>query len=448
MAVQMATTHNVSGLYVCGLCKAEYARADYLIRHVRSHTRQRPFVCSVCAKGFGRRDLLKRHMAIHNANNNGHQSGYAGTGLQKGQHGHRVHQACRPCAEKKLKCADEKPCQRCREKNILCEFDYGGQGLAQNVSINLSASHTFTPFSSKMVEPQEEESSLDFDDNSVNRVATQHPIPAEMPPTAARSTHDLSMPRQEPIARDILGDTLNFPPMGTYLQYDNDLTLEDLDFSFLNDLGPSRVPSPLPIALLSDPTPQQLTTSVGAEAYKHSSALTAWNPSKDDNYDQEQQEQQDLILAQNVGPSPYNAESSHGRAIPKKELFHTARDRVLAMIVRIISGATSNRIVASFPSLDILRDLIHYALIHMRERQVANFIHVPSFDINKQRPELLGAIIAYGSVTSPSPALRKFGYALQETIRVAINQLVSRLLQQLLVHGGSLIPRSEKTVQP
>ena len=314
----------------------------------------------------------------------------------------------------------------------MCESDSSGQGLAQNMSTDLSAPQSFVPFSGTMLETQEEGNSLDFDDNAAVQEEIQHPIPAETSSIVAYSAHDSSMPRQEPVARDILGDTLNFPPMGTDIQYDNDSVLEDLDFCFLYDLGSSRVTSPLPLALPWDPSLRQSTMSVGAEAYKHSTAMTAWNPSKEDNYDQEQR---DLVLAPNVGPPPYSADSSRGRTIPKKELFYTARDRILAMMVRITSGAASNRIVASFPSLDILRDLIHHALIHMRERQIGNFIHFPSFDMNKQRPELLGAIIAYGSVTSPSPAVRKFGYALQEAIRIAINQLVSRLLPRLLMRG-------------
>ncbi len=418
----MATTPNAAGLYVCGICKAEYARADYLIRHVRSHTRQRPFVCSVCAKGFGRQDLLKRHMTIHTSHT-GTQSGSAVAGLQNGRPSHRVHQACRPCAEKKLKCADEKPCRRCKEKNIVCDFDDGGHRLVQEVSMDLSSPQPSVPFTDTMIEPQEGWNDLDFDDHPASLEDTQRLDLPEMPPTVAQSTHDLSTAPQEPIAREILGNTLNFPPMGTYLQYDNDIFLGDLDFSFLNDLGPSRMASPPPIALLSELSTQQSTMLVGAEAYKHSSALTAWNPSHEENHNQEQQ---DLILAQSNAKSlPCNNDASRGRVFPKKELSQTARDQVLATIVRLTSGSASNRIVASFPSLEILGDLIHHALHHMRERQIGNFIHFPAFDMNKQRPELLGAIIAYGSVTSPSPATRKFGYALQETMRVALNHLVS-----------------------
>lgn len=40
--------------FQCGFCKRHYNRADHLIRHVRSHTREKPYVCDVCDKGFAR----------------------------------------------------------------------------------------------------------------------------------------------------------------------------------------------------------------------------------------------------------------------------------------------------------------------------------------------------------------------------------------------------------
>lgn len=42
------------GYFQCGFCKRHYNRADHLIRHVRSHTREKPYVCDVCDKGFAR----------------------------------------------------------------------------------------------------------------------------------------------------------------------------------------------------------------------------------------------------------------------------------------------------------------------------------------------------------------------------------------------------------
>ena len=230
--------------------------------------------------------------------------------------------------------------------------------------------------------------------------------------------------QSEPMLQDILGDTLNFVPVGDYGQPEQYPALEDVDFSFLNDLSLPELPSLLPLSPPSDATSQQSTIAIGAEAYKGMTSLSTWTPRQGDNY---QREQQDLILSQHARPLTHSVHLSDSRAFPKKDLPHTQRDQILAMVVRTASRAASSRIVSSFPSVDILRDLIHHALHHMRERQVGNFIHVPSFNLGKQRPVLLGALIAYGCVTSPSPEARKFGYALQETVRVAINELVSLL---------------------
>ncbi|KAJ5278548.1 hypothetical protein N7524_004701 [Penicillium chrysogenum] len=35
------------GFYQCGVCKKEHDRADYLIRHVRSHTANKPLSCEM-----------------------------------------------------------------------------------------------------------------------------------------------------------------------------------------------------------------------------------------------------------------------------------------------------------------------------------------------------------------------------------------------------------------
>lgn len=418
----MAVPANATGMYVCGLCKAEFARADYLIRHVRSHTRQRPFVCSVCAKGFGRQDLLKRHLSTH-VTRGGKDDDPTAHSLPGPRHGHRVQQACGACAAKKLKCADEKPCKRCKERNLVCDFDEGGQRPVQAVLMEISAPDSLLVSGSEIVESQDEGNSPDLDGNFLTQNIDH--LVNDLSPSVVQPPLTLSTSQQQPLCHDILAATLSLPPMGNSIQYDNtDPFLNDLDFSFLNDLGPSRLPSPPPVDRVLDPAPQQSAMSAGAAAYKHSTALSAWDPSREESYDREQQ---DLVLTQNhMEPSPSDAVPSRDNAVTQKqELFHTTRDCILAMILRHTTEAASNRIVTCFPAGDILRHLIHHALTHMRERQIGNFIHFPSFQLNKQRPELLGAIIAYGSVASPSPAVRRFGYALQETIRVAINQLVS-----------------------
>ncbi|PVI04311.1 hypothetical protein DM02DRAFT_186668 [Periconia macrospinosa] len=41
-------------LFQCSTCKRSFTRVDHLMRHVRSHTKQKPYVCPTCSKGFAR----------------------------------------------------------------------------------------------------------------------------------------------------------------------------------------------------------------------------------------------------------------------------------------------------------------------------------------------------------------------------------------------------------
>ena len=418
----MATRPSASEMYVCGSCNARYARADHLIRHVRSHTQQRPFVCTVCAKGFGRQDLLKRHMNGHNVTTSIEAAASKGDGLHNSRHTHRVHQACRSCAEKKLKCADEKPCKRCRERNLVCDFESNirapGQSESNHTSDSHLAAHSYVPTR----DIQDNANNLNFDQHSSTQRGNRRAEPQDVAMAISQPSQDVFTTPSEPMLLDILGDTLNFAPIRDYGQLDHDTSLEDMDFSFLNDLSLPEMPALLPLSPLSDVTSQQSTMAIGAEAYRGMSALSTWNPRKGDNY---MLEQQDLILSQNVRTLTHDVHLSDSRAFPKKDLPSSLRDQILAMVLRTASRAASSRIVTSFPSIEKLRDLIHHALQHMRERQVGNFIHAPSFNLGQQRPELLGSLIAYGCVTSSLPAVRRFGYALQDTVRVAINELVS-----------------------
>ncbi|KAK5226014.1 hypothetical protein LTR72_003917 [Exophiala xenobiotica] len=50
----------------CSYCDKRFQRREHLVRHERTHTRERPFVCH-CGQCFTRQDLLKRHVKLsHN----------------------------------------------------------------------------------------------------------------------------------------------------------------------------------------------------------------------------------------------------------------------------------------------------------------------------------------------------------------------------------------------
>jgi hypothetical protein len=49
----------------CHLCNRQFVKGEHLVRHVRTHTKEKPFVCSICGKVFVRRDTLSRHTKTH-----------------------------------------------------------------------------------------------------------------------------------------------------------------------------------------------------------------------------------------------------------------------------------------------------------------------------------------------------------------------------------------------
>lgn len=108
---QVRITPQSDGSHRCHLCGRAYERADHLNRHLKSHENARPHKCNRCSKSFNRADLLNRHQAGHDRN--------AGIRIERTD---RVSTACAACIGSKTKCQDEKPCARCRRRNIPCEM--------------------------------------------------------------------------------------------------------------------------------------------------------------------------------------------------------------------------------------------------------------------------------------------------------------------------------------
>lgn len=62
-------------------------------------------------------DLLKRHATGHAHDKDRKRKRSSSVAKQS-----RVSQACKTCASSKLKCDEEKPCRRCRERNLHCDW--------------------------------------------------------------------------------------------------------------------------------------------------------------------------------------------------------------------------------------------------------------------------------------------------------------------------------------
>ena len=102
-----------------------------------------------------------------------------------------------------------------------------------------------------------------------------------------------------------------------------------------------------------------------------------------------------------------------------QRLDQSSRDRILAMTLSTCESTMFSRVVSSFPSPELLDNLMHQFFSFELSR-TDSWIHLPTFRPNGQRPELLGAIVAAGAVLSTVPVVRKLGFAIQESIRMAI----------------------------
>ena len=93
--------------FPCPHCDKSFSRAEHLTRHNSIHINAQSFSCEHCQKKFPRKDALNRHELTHSG----------GPNLLE-----KKARACLACARAKVRCNGEKPCLRCNNKALDCEF--------------------------------------------------------------------------------------------------------------------------------------------------------------------------------------------------------------------------------------------------------------------------------------------------------------------------------------
>ncbi|KAI5785165.1 C2H2 type zinc finger domain protein [Pyronema domesticum] len=419
------------GLFQCFQCKRNYTRADHLARHVRSHTQEKPFPCTICLKRFSRADLLKRHFLNHDENNENKRQRRTQLPTASG----RVTQACKACASAKLKCEEEKPCHRCQQKGLRCEYAQqeadrlrkrAKSALKDSIDDNTLYSHppihpntTFPPvYDSSYITTTypgtQAPTPETLVDGSINYNSDSNPyaVPSPYGDYGRDSSMHLDHPPNIHSEHHLPSQNLlNFGMM-------TNLELNEMDFGlldsynkmFMNPLGAapmdfSHHERQLPIKTA------QLT--LGVEAFQKSQ--WKWTPTHKDRGNAEHEN-----LCMPSGTSPKLRVPAQRAIIDR--LDPAARDRILAVILTTCNFANRIHAVSSFPSAEMLDTLMNL-FFQQQAESTDSWLHPGSFSPSNASPELLTAIVAGGAILTPYPAVQKLGYALQEAVRVSIPKL-------------------------
>ncbi|KAJ5653307.1 C6 and C2H2 transcription factor [Penicillium lividum] len=404
------------GFYQCGVCKKEYGRADHLIRHVRSHTSDKPFKCDRCGKGFTRIDLLRRHAQGHNSTQD--NGPYDSTGV-KG----RVSQACKSCAASKLKCDDRKPCRRCVRRNQTCQWP-------QRDNIH------YAPALEQAIWPA---------DQSVAQPGFS-PLARELKPTNQHDEANLGNPGPEDLSEDLVMDNandgtsvsplqcegfnqemagLNAFPLTGYEQWnafgvnnlDFGLTDEDLEFlDYLNRPGPPQGSH----VIQEQPAQQFVPTDTESpnnddEDSLDESPLSHWTPRAEDN----------AYMDQQYLSVPEHLDTPVLTGVPRPRIFAEAltresRDAAFALVVSKCQRKGLNRIMQCFPSAELLDSLIQIFFAQQKS-EIDTWIHESTMQLNNESPEMILTLAAAGAVLTDLEAIQRLGYAMLEIARLQVN---------------------------
>lgn len=354
-----------------------------------------------------------------------------------------------------LRCDEDKPCARCKKKNIICEpLESGFDVITPPIPPNFGSGNQHSDVAAaedllRLSDNQMyQQSALPPQFNALHQrpairghsparpLDLGHSVrmapPPESLPNVAFTNEGLA-DSGDPFAAmfplNIELDGWNNKSFFDFTGMETNFELSDVDFSFLDSYNThipfdyqARTPdSDINLPPLNDP---HRTTALGHEAFKQS---WVWR-FKPSNQNSGRVQQQDLNIPTSVGQR--RVASLSARKLHEKFDSQT-RDKVLALVVSSCSGEgwthlpPWQRWIAAFPSLELLDGLLQYCL-SSPQVQCDVLFHMPTMSVRHMRPELVLALVAVGAVLTPDSALNKLGMALQELIRQLLPRAVSK----------------------
>ncbi|KAK0731674.1 hypothetical protein B0H67DRAFT_82858 [Lasiosphaeris hirsuta] len=457
---------STQSLYQCADCLRRYSRPEHLQRHIATHTLGKRFTCDICSKAFSRADLLKRHRANHQDDN-----GAKRRRVNSSPGAGRVAHACQACAKARVKCEEMKPCTRCKNRGLSCEYassedaamhllhlSAGARSLDQSQDSSPEESpYSSSPHHSTIGQSQHAPPAATLSPNSfppplsassvtqapvytghapVNEEA-QLPTPETLmdqsnpdsyqPPYPSNGVVEATKVPFSDFLRDVLYDQSMADPDRlaeahglAVLDFcdDANLDLKDIDFGLLdhwNVEGALRIPE----VNQSGPDESVDLAAMRSKLVKiWTESPWRWSPAKTDTG---YTEQSNLPLStRDIHGTELNENGKLLDRVVQEKLHTSSRDKILAIVLNTChENSMRGRVASSFPSADVMDSWVHIFLAsHLC--QVSAWIHYGSFSLNTQWPEWLAIAASAGAVLAPVPTLRRFGFALQEAVRLTI----------------------------
>ena len=368
---------------------------------MKSHSEQRSHVCPDCDKGFTRGDLLTRHRTVHTKHT------LTGTGRQ------RTTKACQACISAKAKCTEERPCARCEARSepcvptkqrtrVLDRFD------GKSVS---SSTASMEPIVSRLEHDHQHNSGLlsyqDMASFDVGEGLDDFEFPSffdqimNMPPG---DTQDPSM----------------VPPNVSNFTSD-DFGFMDYDFGLLAG-GLTRPPSAQGLrkepSLLASLTSSQSDAQLRSDAFERSPwSWNHWIPTKSHSTFSGQEIN---VTEQRIASNDQLTPGDRDHPILAMDL--EARDRILRLVTSVAASRLS---ISSFPSPDLLSDLLNVFVLQEREA-IDSYVHCSSLNCRETRTELLLALLAKGATFVALQPVWQIGLVFQEIVRIGTGDTFER----------------------
>jgi len=213
---------------------------------------------------------------------------------------------------------------------------------------------------------------------------------------------------------------------------DSNLDINSIDLNFLRQYNEAESPPETPIGALADDSRTDHASDARAEIPTAASHFTSAAGASQDSLWQRRSGTQDhrrSDLPHFTTPisAPRSQQRFTGKQIFDLHIDHPSRERVLGMLMATCEPADVPLLESSFPPPEVLEVLVHSYLVTVMS-QNDSWLHNPTMHAENMRPELLGALIAAGAITSFHSSFRKLGYAIADRLRCATAKAVRKFL--------------------